>query len=78
MNPLYGKALLFLGLLLTIVIRIPHDKKSSVTKVLKDRKTSLEKALLGGVAVGVMIQLVTTGVYGKIRHSMYSAIFLYG
>jgi hypothetical protein len=55
MNPLYGKALLFLGLLLTIVIRIPHDKRSSATKVLKDCKTLLEKALLGGVAVGVMI-----------------------
>jgi protein-S-isoprenylcysteine O-methyltransferase Ste14 len=134
-NPLYGKALLFIGLVLTILIRVPHDKKSATTKISKDYQTPREKILLAGVAIGVMLlpllgmftpilsfadyefnalsfaagsiflalnvwlfyrshadlgsnwsktleirdnhQLVTTGVYSKVRHPMYSAIFLY-
>ncbi len=135
MNPLYGKALLFLGLIVTIVIRIPYDKRSASTKVEADFKTAREKLLLAVVAIGVMLlplvfiftpflsfadhelepvsfwlgamllglniwlfyrshsdlgqnwsktleiredhQLVTAGVYQKIRHPMYTAIFLY-
>ena len=135
MNNWYGKIFLLIGLILTMLIRIPHDKKSSHTKIVLDRKGKLEKLMLGAVGVGFLLlplvfmatpvlsfanyeltplafalgilclagniwlfyrshadlganwsaslqireqhQLVESGVYKKIRHPMYSAIFLY-
>jgi protein-S-isoprenylcysteine O-methyltransferase Ste14 len=135
MNPLYGKILIVVGLILTVVIRIPHDKRNAEIKVEKDYKTDLEKMLLALVAIGVILlpiisvftsvlsfadyplepaaftggaallgmnvwlfyrshsdlgtnwskslevreghKLVTNGVYKRIRHPMYAAIFLY-
>ena len=135
LNLWYGKILLLAGLIITILIRIPHDKKSQETKVAQNRKGSLEKFLLVLMGIGTMLlpllfiatpllsfanyllhpmafslgaiclglniwlfyrshadlganwsvtlqirdehQLVDSGVYRKIRHPMYTAIFLY-
>lgn len=135
MNPFYGKLIISLGLLITILIRIPYDKKTSELKIDVSKKNHLETFLLILVALGVMLlplisiltpafsfadyelqpiafyagvlalimniwlfyrshadlgtnwsktlelkeghNLITSGVYKKIRHPMYTAIFLY-
>ncbi len=135
LNLWYGKVLLLVGLIITIIIRIPHDKQSQETKVTENRKGNLEKFLLplmgistmllpiifiatpllsfanyelylpafvlGTICLGLNIwlfyrshadlgknwsvtlqirdehRLVDSGIYRKIRHPMYTAIFLY-
>ncbi len=135
MNIWYGKLFLLAGLVITILIRVPHDQKSRVAKIAEDRKGRLETTLLVLMGIGAMLlpllfiatpllsfadyalhsmafifgtgclalniwlfyrshadlgtnwsvtlqirdehQLVDSGVYRKIRHPMYTAIFLY-
>lgn len=54
-SPLDGKTLLFLGLVATIAIRIPYDKKSSLMKVTTSHRTLRENVLLFLVALGVLL-----------------------
>jgi protein-S-isoprenylcysteine O-methyltransferase Ste14 len=135
MNPWFGKALLLLGLIVTIVIRAPYDARCKKVTVVENRKGRLEILLLVFMGLGTMIipliaiftrllsfadyplsapalfagaallgvnfwlfyrshadlgtnwsmtlevrenhALISSGVYSRIRHPMYSAIFLY-
>lgn len=54
-SPLDGKTLLFLGLVATIAIRIPYDKRSSLMKVTTSHRTLRENVLLFLVALGVLL-----------------------
>lgn len=54
-SPLDGKTLLFLGLVATIAIRIPYDKKSSLMKVTTSHRTPRENVLLVLIASGVLL-----------------------
>jgi protein-S-isoprenylcysteine O-methyltransferase Ste14 len=81
MNPLYGKVLILIGLVLTILIRIPHDKRNAEVKVEKDYKTGLEKALLILVAIGVMLLPVVaifTPILSFADYESTSAAFVFG
>lgn len=55
MNPIYGKALIIFGLVLTIIIRVPHENKKAKIKVVKSHKTPLETALIAIIAIGMML-----------------------
>ncbi len=54
-NPNYGKLVILAGLIITVLIRIPHDKRNARIKIEGDYKSGLEKVLLGIVAIGVMV-----------------------
>lgn len=135
MNLWFGKLTLLAGLITTIAIRVPHDKRSGTVKVAENRKGKLEILLLVLMGIGTMIlpilfiatpllsfadyplypmtfllgviflilniwlffrshddlganwsvtlemreghQLISSGVYKRIRHPMYTSIFLY-
>lgn len=134
MNPWYGKALILVGILGTILIRAPHGKRSIEKSIAESRRGPLEMVLLAlmwitmivlpllaiftpllrfadypfhpiALAIGTVAlfsglslfhrshadlgtnwsitlairdshELVTRGIYQRIRHPMYTAIFL--
>ncbi|MBI3541740.1 MAG: isoprenylcysteine carboxylmethyltransferase family protein [Deltaproteobacteria bacterium] len=135
MDPWIGKALVLVGIVVTVAIRVPFDSKSNKVRVVDNRKGTREIILLALMSLGVFIlpvvsvatswlsfadyplhpvalvagalclvanfwlfyrshadlgtnwsmtlevrenhQLVSNGVYQKIRHPMYAAIYLY-
>lgn len=136
MDPLIGKAAVFLSLFLFILIRWPHGNRNKDLQVNEDRKDGLEVGLLIGAWLGTTVipilwmttrlfqfadyplhpvtfgigvalaasglwlfhrshrdlgtlwsvtlqmrdghQLITAGIYNRIRHPMYSAMTLMG
>ncbi len=136
MNPWYGKSAVIVSLVVYIIIRAPHGKRSTKVAIAEDRKGGLEIGLLigawlgttivpvvwittslfvvaeytlhpvpYGLGLGMMVlglwlfyrshtdlgtnwsvtlqtreehSLVTTGIYSRIRHPMYSAMFALG
>lgn len=133
MNPWIGNVIFIVSVVVSIAIRVPHDKVSKETKIATSRKTALEKTLLALVMIGMIVlpilsftpvlsfaeyslhpgalglgtssmilslwlfhrshadlgknwsptleiredhKLVTEGIYKKIRHPMYTSIFL--
>ncbi len=52
LNPLFGKILFLVGLVISIAIRMPHDKISKETKNIYSGKGVLEKVLLLLVILG--------------------------
>lgn len=55
MSVWYGKIILLLGLIVTILIRIPHDKVSKKTEVSDDRQDGLERLLLSLMGIGTLV-----------------------
>src|SRR5260370_42486234 len=51
MNPWIGKAAFLAGMLVSIAIRVPHDKPSKGIKIAESRKGALEKHLLALMAI---------------------------
>src|SRR5260370_14593394 len=51
MNPWIGKAAFLVGMLVSIAIRVPHDKRSKGIKIAESRKGALEKLLLALMAI---------------------------
>ncbi|MCH8149128.1 MAG: isoprenylcysteine carboxylmethyltransferase family protein [Planctomycetes bacterium] len=136
MNPWYGKSAVIVSLVVYIIIRAPHGRRSMKVPIAEDRKGGLEIGLLigawlgttivpvvwittslfavaeytlhpvpYGVGLGMMVlglwlfycshtdlgtnwsvtlqtreehSLVTTGIYSRIRHPMYSSMFALG
>lgn len=134
MNPGYGTALFMTALVASILIRVPHDRRSAATRVAESRKGAREVALLLLMTLAVMVlpllhtatrllsfadhplppwafaagalvvplwlwlfhrahadlgtnwsvslevrtdhTLITRGVYARLRHPMYTAIYL--
>jgi hypothetical protein len=52
MSPWIGKLVFLLGLVVFVAIRVPHDKRSKVTKITERRKGTLEKTLLVLMGIG--------------------------
>jgi protein-S-isoprenylcysteine O-methyltransferase Ste14 len=52
MNPWIGKLAFLLGLVVSVAIRVPHDKRSKETKITESRKRTLEKTLLVLMGIG--------------------------
>lgn len=135
MNPWIGKALVLVGMMITVAIRAPFDSKSNKVRVVDSRKGTREIILLSLMSIGVFLlpvlsiatswlsfadyplhpmalaigcfclglnfwlfyrshadlgtnwsmtlelrenhRLVDQGVYRKVRHPMYAAIYLY-
>lgn len=135
MEPIILKIIYGLSVLASIIIRRPHERRNKANKIVDDQKTTLEKALLFLVYIGMMIlpliyvftgllsfanyalplalqllgvasmilfawlfyrshkdlgqnwsvsleireehTLVSTGIYSKIRHPMYTAIWFW-
>ncbi|MBL8693761.1 MAG: isoprenylcysteine carboxylmethyltransferase family protein [Planctomycetes bacterium] len=141
MQPWIGSTFFFIALAASVVIRVPHDKRSQAAGVAESRRDLRESLLLTGVAIGGLLlplahvathfieipglsaasypltpvamgagigvcflwlwlfyfahadlgenwsvtlelrkehRLVTSGVYSRLRHPMYTAIFLHG
>ena len=55
MNPWFGFGVFIAGTALSVVIRVPHDRRSQETKVTQSRKGTLEIALLAAMALGLLI-----------------------
>lgn len=55
MNLWFGKIFLLAGLIASIAIRVPHDKRSQETKVTESRKGRLEIFLLAVMMIGTML-----------------------
>ena len=55
MNPWLGKALVLLGIIVTVVIRAPHGRRSGKVKVLESRRSRSEVALLALMWIAMMI-----------------------
>lgn len=135
MNTLTLKIIFFLGLIVSSVIRSPHQKRNKQNKITDDRKTNIEKVSLFFVSLGMFLipviysfsplfsfadyslpiwvniggiltyiiamwlfwkshhdlgqnwsvslevreshTLITNGIYQKIRHPMYTSVFLW-
>ena len=52
MDPWFGRAAVFVNLLVYVLIRWPHGRRMSTTKVTDDRKDRLEVLLLIGAGLG--------------------------
>jgi protein-S-isoprenylcysteine O-methyltransferase Ste14 len=58
-NPWFGNAVFILGVILSILIRAPHDKVRLQTKVIETRRTGLEVFLITAVLVsGIMLPVL--------------------
>jgi protein-S-isoprenylcysteine O-methyltransferase Ste14 len=55
MNPWLGKALVLLGIIVTVVIRAPHGRRSGKVKVLESRRSRSEVTLLALMWIAMMI-----------------------
>src|SRR5260370_34004125 len=51
MNPWIGKIVFLVGLLVSVLIRVPHDKRSKGVRIAESRKGALEKLLLTLMAI---------------------------
>jgi len=80
MNPWTGNLTFLICLIASIAIRIPHDKRSQETKVVKDRKGAVEKTLLGLVMAGLVVfpLLSFTPVLSFARYPMHPVAFALG
>jgi protein-S-isoprenylcysteine O-methyltransferase Ste14 len=55
MNPSIGKLAFLMGLVVFVAIRVPHDKRSKVSKITESRKGTLEKILLVLMGIGCFL-----------------------
>jgi protein-S-isoprenylcysteine O-methyltransferase Ste14 len=55
MNPWFGKALVLVGIIGTVVIRAPHGRRSSKVRVLESRRNRSEVTLLALMWIAMMI-----------------------
>ncbi len=55
MNPWIGKSVLLAGMILLIVIRVPHERRSKSVTVSESHKGWVERALLFGMGLGYFV-----------------------
>src|ERR1700730_10564426 len=55
MNPWIGKLVFLMGLVAFVAIRVPHDKRSKLTKIAESRKGTREKTLLVLMGIGCFL-----------------------
>lgn len=55
MNPWIGKLVFLTGLVVFVAIRVPHDKRSKLTKIAESRKGTREKTLLVLMGIGCFL-----------------------
>ncbi|MEM9858114.1 MAG: protein-S-isoprenylcysteine O-methyltransferase [Bacteroidota bacterium] len=55
MDPLLLKIIYGLSVLASFIIRRPHERRNKANKIIDDQKTTLEKALLFFVFIGIML-----------------------
>lgn len=55
MNPWFGKALVLVGIIATVVIRAPHGRRSGKVRVLESRRNRSEVTLLALMWIAMMI-----------------------
>jgi len=58
MNPWIAKAIILAGIVGMAVVRTPHIRRSTVIKVLANRKSTLDNVLVALVSIGLFLPLI--------------------
>ncbi len=61
MNPWIAKAIILAGIVGMAVVRTPHIRRSTVIKVVANRKSTLDNVLVALVSIGLFLPLIWSG-----------------
>ena len=80
MNPWFAKAIIILGSIVMVIIRVPHGSRSRKVKVVKNRKGPLEVVLLTLAWLGFLVPLiwVASPVFAVADYALHPVPFIAG